>query len=83
MCCSDQLNPPPEAALRSSKSNFRFTPESSLNPEIGACPKSANSRSGSRGLLDQIAGVARQEKPKRETVERRVTLEILLCGDRR
>jgi hypothetical protein len=57
--------------------NQRILPD---RPSWSVC---ANSRSGSRGLLDQIAGVARQEKPKRETVERRVTLEILLCGDRR
>jgi len=30
--------------LAGSKSNFRFTPESRLNSEIAACPKSAAAR---------------------------------------
>jgi hypothetical protein len=31
-----------KAALTAPKSNFRFTPESGLNSDITACPKSAN-----------------------------------------
>jgi hypothetical protein len=32
--------------LAGSKSNFRFTPESRLNSEIAACPKSAKKKTG-------------------------------------
>ncbi len=38
---------------------FRFTPESGLMSDIAPCPFRANT--GSRGLLDQIAGAARRE----------------------
>ena len=41
--------------LAGSKSNFRFTPESRLNSEIAACPKSA-AISGHQGLLQARAG---------------------------
>jgi hypothetical protein len=50
--------------LAGSKSNFCFTPESRLNSEIAACPKSA--RLGSKGLADawsalrQIANMLRR-----------------------
>jgi hypothetical protein len=43
--------------LAGSKSNFRFTPESRLNSEIAACPKSANNgsspdlRGGERSMV--------------------------------
>jgi hypothetical protein len=40
--------------LAGSKSNFRFTPESRLNSEIAASPKSANMRHRWLGLLQLL-----------------------------
>jgi hypothetical protein len=49
--------------LAGSKSNFRFTPESRLNSEIAACPKSANKRLMHRSnyLLYSITWSARSK----------------------
>src|SRR5258707_440301 len=43
-----------KAALTTPKSNFRFAPESGLDPDIAPCPKSATS--GSHSILVATAG---------------------------
>ena len=69
----DQGSEPPLDDGNESSDDFRCTPDSGHRRPSRPCPKSANSGSRSRGLLDRWC---------RET-RRCVTLEVLLCGGRR